>query len=156
MSMLDRLRSFFRRKPQLPEPLVLRYQAESFKRATPGSAGFDLRVAHTTDVGRHTKVPLDARVAIPPGHVGLILPRSSAALKRNIEVVTGTIDSDYRGQLSAVMSFKHVHGGLTTVRAGEALCQLVIIPLSPIVPLERPVYSHETERGTDGFGSTGG
>ena len=43
------------------------------------------------------------RVAIPPGHVGLVWPRSGLAVRHGIDTLAGVIDSDYRGEVRVVL-----------------------------------------------------
>jgi hypothetical protein len=43
------------------------------------------------------------RLEIPPGHVGLVWPRSGLAVRHGIDTLAGVIDSDYRGELKVVL-----------------------------------------------------
>ena len=144
---------------------------------TEGSAGLDLRLdldcdeillsggKWTRDIERPTSdwgtthrrdwndEPLGTgvRVAIPPGHFGMLVPRSSLR-KRGIEMGTGIIDSDYRGEIKMIFFTPHVDG--VRLSNGERVAQLIIIPYTA-VQLERGVALDETRRGTGGMGSTG-
>jgi len=91
-------------------------------------------------------------VEIPPGHVGLIFPRSSIFHTGLILTNSvGVIDSGYRGEIKAV--FK-APGHYDIYRIGERIGQLVIVPI-PDVEYEEADELSETERGTGGYGSTG-
>lgn len=94
---------------------------------------------------------------IPPGHVALILPRSSTGAKHGVELnnTCGVIDSDYRGEWKAMLKIKpgnSEHG--FSWSAGERLLQFLLVPVLN-VSLELVDSVSQTERGTGGFGSTG-
>lgn len=124
--------------------------------------------AHATDAGLDLYVPegqaclvrkgavytidLGVRVAIPDGYYGQLTLRSSAGKKGlTMPHGAGIIDAGYRGNLKVLIS------ALTEpvmVAAGDRICQLIILPL-PHVDLEVGVVDDATDRGMDGFGSTG-
>ena len=129
--------------------------------ATPGSAGLDLCAALEGDLvlapGERALVPTGFALAIPPGYEGQVRPRSGLALRHGIFLpnAPGTIDSDYRGELSVILQ----NGGREpfVVRRGERIAQLVIAPV--INPVLSEVASADelgpTGRGGSGFGHTG-
>lgn len=88
---------------------------------------------------------------IPKGFVGLVKSRSGMMMNNNI-TTDGTIDSGYTGAIR-VKLFNHsvmAH----KVRRGDKIAQLVIVPC--LLPELEPMDSlDDTERGNDGFGSTG-
>lgn len=91
---------------------------------------------------------------IPEGYVGLIYPRSSI---RNTELTlsnsVGVIDSGYRGELQA--TFNKLNGvNSISYSVGERIMQIIILPYPKVVFEETDSLSN-TERGEDGFGSTG-
>lgn len=125
-------------------------------RAHPGDAGWDLVSA--TDVtlqpGERTAVPTGIAVAIPSGHAGLILPRSGHARRHGLSVVNGPglIDPGYRGEISVLLIN---HGSeIFHCRRGERIAQLAIVPVLQVTWIEADRLD-STERGPDGFGSTG-
>lgn len=121
---------------------------------TPGAAGLDLCAAMPWPLDGFTvqRVPTGIAVEIPPGHVGLIRGRSGLA-SRTVLVVEGTIDSDYRGEVSVMM---HTLGAAYEVTAGQRIAQLVIVPYVRCDAVEVPLHELSvTERGVGGFGSTG-
>lgn len=126
------------------------------RRATDGSAGYDLTTPRDLDI-RHEKtirVNLGIKVRIPAGHVGLLTLRSNlgsvgAAIPNGI----GIIDSDYRGELALTLTAlgdRDIY-----VDAGVRIAQLVIVPIVTPEPTPAKISEHETERGGGGFGSTG-
>ena len=93
-------------------------------------------------------------VEIPDGYVGLVCARSGLATKRGLAPANkvGVIDSDYRGEIMVAL---HNHTDTPqTIRNGERVAQLVIIPYLTAKFTETDTLS-VTERGTGGFGSTG-
>lgn len=131
-------------------------EAQLPKKATDGSAGFDLvAVSEKIDlVDRYVEYSFGLSVAIPEGHVGLIFPRSSIS-KKDISLANavGVIDEDFRGILTA--RFKNlILAGARKYKVGERIAQLVILKL-PEVIVEAADELPVTERGTGGWGSTG-
>lgn len=118
-----------------------------------GDVGFDLPANDSILVGagESAEVPTGVYVELPPNHFGLILPKSSANRKGWICRV-GVIDNGYRGELLALVHNPADHH--MSVAVGEALVQLVVLPM--VVPELRLVDElSDSERGENGFGSTG-
>ena len=71
--------------PDLPV-LRLRPEAARPERAHPGDAGLDLVAVEARDLapGARVAVPTGIAVAIPPGHAGLVLPRSGLARRHGV------------------------------------------------------------------------
>lgn len=93
-------------------------------------------------------------MAIPGGHAGLVLPRSGLARRYGVGLVNspGLIDAGYRGELRVVL-INHGRERCSIAR-GDRIAQLVIVPVA--LPAPRPVDRlDETERGAQGFGSSG-
>lgn len=126
-------------------------------RATPGSAGFDLRAAVRTpmclDEGERARVPTGFAVQIPDGFVGLVCPRSGLACQLGVTVLNapGIIDADYRGPLDVLLI--NLGRAPFSLERGDRIAQLVIVP-APIVTAIEVDTLDETER-KGGFGSTG-
>lgn len=124
-----------------------------------GAAGLDLVAAVpesglTIAAGATAMVPTGIAIAIPQGFEGQVRPRSGLAARHAVTVLNspGTIDSDYRGEVS-VLLINHGHESFSISR-GMRIAQLVIAPV--VYAQLRPVEKlNETERGADGFGSTG-
>jgi dUTP pyrophosphatase len=91
-------------------------------------------------------------VAIPPAHYGRIAPRSGLAMRTGLDVLSGVIDADYRGEIGCLLY--NTGDETISLPAQSKICQLIVEKI--IVPT--PAWSDqisETERGSDGFGSTG-
>jgi dUTP pyrophosphatase len=126
-------------------------------RAHPGDAGLDLSAIQdaTLAPGERAAIPTGIAVEIPPGHAGLVLPRSGLAARHGISVVNapGLIDADYRGEVK-VLLLNTDRAAPFTVRAGDRIAQLVVVAvdLSEVVEVET---LSETVRAARGFGSSG-
>ncbi len=132
--------------PDLPVP----------RPAHPGDAGVDLyaRVAVSLGPGERSLVPTGVAVAIPPGHAGLVTPRSGLATRSGIGIVNapGVVDSGYRGELAVALvnhGSEPVH-----IQRGDRIAQLLVVAAAD---LEFVVVDEleESIRGESGFGSTG-
>lgn len=126
------------------------------EKATPGSAGFDLRAAEAATIppGEWRVVPTGLAMAIPDGWEGQVRPRSGLAAKHGVTVLNapGTIDADYRGEVKVPL-VNHGREPFIITR-GERIAQLLFAPVpeaSLVVVPELP----PSGRGTGGFGSTG-
>ena len=130
---------------------------------TAGAAGMDLRASlHTDDRAEGIKLPSQGRalvptglaMAIPPGFEAQIRPRSGLAARHGVTLSNspGTIDSDYRGEIMVLM----INLGAETfvIRHGERIAQMVIAPVVQAA-MVRVDALPGSERGTEGFGSTG-
>lgn len=121
-----------------------------------GDAGIDLRAQvatpRTIEAGQRWVVRAGLSLAIPAGHVGLVLPRSGLARDHGVASTVGVIDSGYRGEVGVTL-INHGQQPYTVV-PGERVAQLVIVPC--VVPLFAEVDKlPDSERGASGFGSTG-
>ena len=124
--------------------------------ARPGDAGLDLcaRESASIDPGERRLMPTGLAVAIPPGHAGLVLPRSGLAMQKGVTVLNapGLIDAGYRGELKVLLIN---HGAATVdIARGERIAQLVVQAVAHVQLVETDRLP-ESERGTGGFGSTG-
>jgi len=122
--------------------------------ASAGAAGADLRAsaAVTIPPAGRAAVPTGLRVEIPPGHVGLVWPRSGLAVRHGIDTLAGVIDSDYRGEVKVVL-VNHGEEAFT-VAPGDRIAQLLIQEVERATFLGAPDLE-STGRGSGGFGSTG-
>jgi len=118
------------------------------------AAGYDLSSNENTVVlARQRKlVHTGVAVAIPEGHYGRVAPRSGLTLKKGIDVGAGVCDSDYRGEICVIL-FNHSDEDFQ-INEGDRIAQLILERIS--TPPVRVVDDlNETERGENGFGSTG-
>jgi len=126
--------------------------------ATAGSAGLDLIAAVESDVvlspGGYKAVPTGIALALPSGTEAQLRPRSGLALRHGVTVLNapGTIDSDYRGEVTAIL-INHGTAPFTITR-GMKIAQLVVAAHARVEWSETGALE-TSARGTSGFGSTG-
>lgn len=121
--------------------------------ATEGAAGLDLkaRVGGIVMPGEVMRVPTGVCLEIPVGYMGEVRGRSGLASK-GILGVLGTIDADYRGEVHVMLH--NTTNFPWRFSWGHRIAQLVIVPVARVQPVRVRDLS-ETERGDQGFGSTG-
>ncbi len=95
-----------------------------------GDAGLDLYAREDGVLsagGGRLLMPTGIAIAIPPGHCGLLMPRSGLALKHGISIVNapGLIDAAYRGEIKAVLVNTDPHDDYV-IHRGDRVAQLVI------------------------------
>ncbi|BED92115.1 MAG: dUTP diphosphatase [Candidatus Improbicoccus pseudotrichonymphae] len=129
------------------------------KKATSGSAGFDLHACLENDVsisfGGLVKIPCGIAVEIPEDYVGLIFARSGLGIKYGIMPSNGVgvIDSDYRGEIHVGLC-KTFDGPEYIIKNEDRIAQLIIIKAKDFEIQETEDLS-VTERDDKGFGSSG-
>ena len=132
---------------------LMNQDAKQPTRGTDEAAGFDLYSTQSFDLrpGVRHAFPIGVRCAIPDGWCGMIYPRSGWAVKQGLDKLAGLIDSDYRGEIHAVL---YNSGDKTIeVRQGDRIAQMVVVPY--MAESELVDVLDDTERGAGGFGSTG-
>ena len=91
---------------------------------------------------------------VPDGYEVQVRPRSGLAFKHGITIVNtpGTIDSDYRGEIGAILC--NLSNDPFLITKGERIAQMVVCP---IVKCNINIVDEldETERGAGRLGSTG-
>lgn len=124
-------------------------------RAHTTDSGLDLRASLDGPIeiapGRRSMIPVGWAFAIPPGFEGQVRPRSGMA-SRGIDVHLGTIDSSYTGEVHAIVI--NNSNAPVFVHHGDKIAQLVIAQVVLSTPVS-VVELDETDRGANGFGSTG-
>lgn len=125
---------------------------------TKGAAGMDLYAAvpdsEIIEQGQVKMIPTGLKVAVPPGYEAQIRPRSGLAVSKGIGLLNspGTVDSDYRGEIMAILI--NLGNEPFLVSRGERIAQMVISPV-PRVRLVKVAELPPTDRGDGGFGHTG-
>ncbi len=133
-------------------------QVQLPKYQTKGSAGLDLQANISQPMvlkaGEIVLVPTGLAIALQEGYEAQVRPRSGLALKNGITVLNspGTIDSDYRGEISVILINHSKQDFIIT--NGLRIAQLVIAQyaVAKIIEVEE---LGTTNRGEGGFGSTG-
>jgi dUTP pyrophosphatase len=130
------------------------------KYETEGAAGLDLFAATKENKkiliapSSAEMIPTGIAIAVPSGYEAQIRPRSGLAAKNGITVLNspGTIDSDYRGEILVIL-INHSKKGFEVVR-GMRIAQMVISKIEQFNLISVDELN-TTDRGKDGFGSTG-
>lgn len=114
---------------------------------------YDLLASSAVDEPFYRRFIIDSGVhcLIPENHVGLVLPRSSLS-KAGLIFSTGVIDAGYTGIIRVILtSFSNKFAPFI----GQKIAQLVIMPIAKTNLIETSVRDMTTDRGANGFGSTG-
>ena len=126
--------------------------------ASEGAAGCDVFPSETKTVlpQSFASVSLNMIWAIPSGFYGKLFTRSGILKEHSVIVEAGVIDSDYRGEVSALL-FNHHPQKTFTVRESDRIAQVVFMEKFTVnfQRVESLAFFDVTKRGSDGFGSTG-
>ena len=134
--------------PDLPLP--------AYARA--GDAGVDLLAREDVTLapgGGRAVIPTGIAIALPEGYAGFVQPRSGLAAKHGVTCLNtpGLIDSGYRGELKVCLINHDPDEPFEVVR-GERIAQLVVQVVANVNFVEVEALD-ETERGAQGYGSSG-
>ena len=117
-------------------------------------AGYDLYSPCMAIIPAHKRAVIDTGVCvdIPKGYYARLESKSGLMKNKGI-TVRGTIDAGYRGSIKVVL-FNHSDESVTFER-GDKITQMVFLRCeSPELKIVES-FDGETERGENGFGSTG-
>ena len=124
-------------------------------RARPTDAGLDLYAPMTMKEtiilsGHSAMIDTGVHPELPKGYVGLVMTRSG--MNAHDLHCEGVIDDGYRGSIG--VRLYNAGFDYYVVRPGDKIAQLVILPcyLGSCVAAETLT---ESDRGSEGFGSTG-
>ena len=130
------------------------------KRATKGSAGYDLFACLDSDIcikkGDLVKIPCGIAIELPSDkYVALIFARSGLGIKHGISLANGVgvVDSDYRGEIQVGLC-KIAGDEDYIIKNGDRIAQLVITEIS-CINFKLVKNLSNSERNQGGFGSTG-
>lgn len=145
-------------------------------------SGFDLYAAEDTIVqpGETVVIKTGIAVQLPEGYEAQVRPRSGVTSRTKLRVQLGTIDNGYNGEIGVIVDnisppysgyTKHFIYGVDgkileqtrddntlftyLIRKGDRIAQLVVQPLPSVEAYEISGELGESERGGNGFGSTG-
>jgi dUTP pyrophosphatase len=137
---------------------LLNHLAKIPTRGSEYAAGYDLYAAtnYTIDIAPHSTVKIGTGIAVEfmPDTFGAIFARSGLSTKKGLRPANcvGVCDSDYRGEY--IVPLHNDTDEMMSIAPGERIAQLVILPFIPVT-FEVANELSDTDRGTDGFGSTG-
>lgn len=136
-----------------------------FKKLTPtaqlpryaheGDSGMDICADETVGLTSmdYSVISTGIAAVIPNGYELQVRPRSGLAAKNAVVAAFGTVDTGYRGEIKVTL-FNHGWNRYT-VNRGDRIAQLVLAPVVRADIEETDDICEETDRGTNGFGSTG-
>lgn len=147
-------------------------------KATDGSAAYDLYAPFSKEIrpGRQV-IDLFIAIELPKGYEAKIEPRSGYSSKGfagseyydkeptqrfDCDVLTGKIDSDYRGSVGVIVNNRHMQRDIDShvypepfyIKRGQRIAQMTIYKVEDTELVEVAELS-ETDRGEGGFGSSG-
>lgn len=133
---------------KLSKTAVIPYKAHK------DDAGFDVFASKSVMAKPFStvKVPLGIAIQLPKDYYADLRPRSGMTFSTPLKGHLGTIDNGYRGEIQVM--FTNVSDGNYWISVGEKIGQLVIHRLPEFKAVEVDELS-ETDRGENGFGSTG-
>lgn len=129
------------------------------KYAKPGDAGMDICANRSGEVypGEIKLIPTGLHVAIPVGYEIQVRPRSGLSAKTKMRIANspGTIDSGFRGEICVIMENIGLEPWKYVV--GDRIAQIVLqeVPFIEWEPVLTFEHLGESDRGVNGFGSTG-
>lgn len=135
---------------------LVHHEAKLPYRANEGDAGLDLFSIEEKIIkaGEVELVRTGIQIELPKGTEAQIRPRSGLALKHSITVLNspGTIDEGYRGEIKVIL----INHGKKDFKVEKQMriAQMVIVPILQVKLVQTEVLS-ATDRGQDGFGSSG-
>lgn len=141
----------------LVEVILEHEKAVAPSKAHASDAGFDLSSVEEVWIQPGARVLVDTgiKLSIPEGWEGQVRPRSGNAIKRGLTVLNtpGTIDAGYLNNVKVILfnaSNMPIH-----VLVGDKIAQLVYARVPVVLHCKVKAFSKTSDRGTQGFGSTG-
>lgn len=130
------------------------------ERGTQKSAGLDLFVpddfkSFNLAPYKDVLIPSGLKFKTPEGYALFVNNKSGVATKKKLIKGAELIDEDYQGEV-------HIHlfnlsNAPVRIKAGDKLCQVVLLQVNYDNPKEvdvKDLYTEQTERGENGFGHT--
>ncbi len=128
--------------------------------ATAGSAAMDLRACIEAPIsiapGKNALIKTGLAInMMDPSLVALVASRSGLALKHQVAVLNapGVVDADYHGEIGVILA--NFGNEPFEVQPGDRIAQLMFQPVVQVALRYVDEFSTQTERGANGFGSTG-
>jgi dUTP pyrophosphatase len=123
-------------------------------RANEYDAGFDLYSVENLIIAPQSRKTVKTGISLEmPQHMaGLIWPRSGLSVKSGIDVLAGVIDSGYRGEI--MVCLYNTSQEAVNIKHGDRVAQIIFQEV-PLVSLSLSNTLGSSQRGDNGFGSTG-
>ncbi|MFA5047638.1 MAG: dUTP diphosphatase [Patescibacteria group bacterium] len=131
-------------KKLIPEAVLPKY-------AKIGDAGMDIYATSKNETEKFVEYGTGLSFELPSGFMMLVYPRSSVSnMDLNMANSVGVLDAGYRGELK----IRFRKNGPTDYNVGDRIAQIIIMPF-PEIDFEETEDLSTSERGANGFGSTG-
>lgn len=134
--------------------------AKPFVQGNNGAAGYDIHSYDTHIIPARSSLLIGTKIRLhmPLGHkiYGRIASRSGLSVNHGIDVGAGVIDPDYTGEIKVLL--RNHSDTPFHIKKGDRIAQMI---LEKYATIETKVISSiedifgKTERGSNGFGSTG-
>ena len=117
-------------------------------------AGFDLCADEDAWIFAKERTTIKTGISfeMPENMAGLIWPRSGLSVKKGIDVLAGVVDSGYRGEI--MVCLYNTSDEDVEIKRGDRIAQIIFQEV-PLVSLIESEELETSQRGSDGFGSTG-
>lgn len=142
--------------PETPQVINVQIDRGAYmpERAHEADAGYDIRTPVKFGLlpGRYAVINTGVHIAIPKGHVGFLKSKSGLNVRDGI-TGEGVIDAGYTGSIK--VKLYNLSSKTKQFELGDKIIQLVILPISTPKPIQVKKLNDNTDRGDQGFGSTG-
>lgn len=128
--------------------------AQAPHKANRSDAGHDLYSDEDTWVFARQRKVIKTGVSLemPDNLAGLIWPRSGLSVKQGIDVLAGVVDAGYRGEI--MVCLYNTSDDDVEIKRGDRIAQMIFQEV-PVVSLQLRETLGSSQRGSNGFGSTG-
>lgn len=142
--------------PREPKEIKVQIDKDAYmlEHAHEADAGYDIRTPVKVGLlpGQYAIIDTGVHIAIPQGYVGFLKSKSGLNVKDGI-VGEGVIDSGYTGSIK--VKLYNFSSKTKTFDVGDKIIQLVILPISTPKLIQVTKLDENSDRGDQGFGSTG-
>jgi len=128
--------------------------AKAPHKANSNDAGFDLYADEDAWVfaKQRTVIKTGISLEMPDNLAGLIWPRSGLSVKQGIDVLAGVVDAGYRGEI--MVCLYNTSDDDVEIKRGDRIAQMIFQEV-PVISLQLRETLGSSQRGSNGFGSTG-
>lgn len=117
-----------------------------------GADLYTLEDVHIAPGARGVKVRTGIKLDLPEGFEVQVRPKSGVSTRTPLRVILGTVDAGYKGEIAIMVD--NLSDRAIYVPKHKAIAQMVLQGVPMMIFQDREQFS-ESERGENGFGSTG-
>ena len=134
---------------------LLSREAKLPQKGREGDAGFDLYspINVTIPAKGHKQVKLNIAIELPLDSYGQVVERSGDAIKYGLFSIGPIIDSNYRGEISAILY--NSSSERIEFKMGDRIAQLLVLPLHSNQHINQVGILSESNRGEQAHHSSG-